>query len=477
MGSLMVLFITTTAPTAVLAQSGPPAQVTTPGTSPTASRAPAQPQASGGEPLEFPKITPGTPMSLRQALEAVDKRNLTLQSARVELEKADAMRMQAISSIIPFIQGNLSFVHNDHADTFDLGGMGIPGLPSLGETTVVPQEILKGTLTVGVPLIRPQSWAQIKAGKKGVALASLTVEQIRQQLLLRVAESYYYALMARQVIALHESTIKTFAEHLKVAKAKLSAGAGLRIDVIRAETDLDQAHQQLLTAHLAFDNARDVLRMLTDAEDLPMPTEAGKLAPPEGSDDDLIKKALNDRRDMITQKSVIDLEKTNLNASWMQLVPTLDSNFQGNYQFTDLGDMGSQDRSRWMIMLQLSIPIYNQFRYADLDYRRAVIRKAMIQEDEMALSASLEVRQQRRNYLTALASVEIAERQADMGHEALTLVQAAYQAGTGSSLEVTDAQRNALFADIALATKKLESQIALLSLLHAIGEDMSLLEK
>ncbi len=436
---------------------------------------PAEPTASDGDPMVFPEITPGTPLTLAQALEAVDGKNLTLQSARVELEKADALRMQAISGIIPFIQSNLNFIHNDHEDAFDIGGM--MGAPSIGETVVAPQHILKGSLVVGVPLIRPQSWAQIKVGKKGVDLASLTVEQIRQQLLLRVAEAYYYALMARQVIELHESTIRTFAEHLKVAKAKLSAGAGLRIDVIRAETDLDQAHQQLLSAHLAFDNARDVLRMLTDAEDLPMPTEAGDLAPPEGSDDALIKKAMNDRQDMKTQKSVIELEKTNLNASWMQFVPTLDATLQGSYLFSNVGDLGSQDKSRWMIMLQLSIPIYNQFRYADLDYRRAVIRKAMIQEDQTALSASMEVRQQRRNYLTALASVEIAKRQSEMGREALTLVQAAYQAGTGSSLEVTDAQRNALTADISFATKKLESQIALLTLLHAIGEDMSLLEK
>ena len=101
----------------------------------------------------------------------------------------------------------------------------------------------------------------------------------------------------------------------------------------------------------------------------------------------------------------------------------------------------------------------------------------MIEQEDAELNASMAVRQERRNYLTALASVEIAERQSAMGKEALALVEAAYEAGTGSSLEVTDARRTALSAVISLASKKLEAQIALLKLLFAIGEDMSALAK
>jgi outer membrane protein TolC len=124
-------------------------------------------------------------------------------------------------------------------------------------------------------------------------------------------------------------------------------------------------------------------------------------------------------------------------------------------------------------MLKLSIPIYNHFRYGDLDYKRAEIKKATLAQDDAALNASLNVRVARRNYLTALASVEIAERQSLMGKEGLQLVEAAYEAGTGSSLEVTDARRTQLSADVNLASKKLEAQVALLKLLAVIGEDMA----
>jgi len=126
-------------------------------------------------------------------------------------------------------------------------------------------------------------------------------------------------------------------------------------------------------------------------------------------------------------------------------------------------------------MLTLSVPIYNHFRYGDLDHRRASLHQAQIDEQDTQGQLALKVRKARRNYLTALSIGETAERQANLATEASTLVKESYNAGTGSSLEVTDARRNATAASVNLAAQKLKAQIALLSLLRAIGEDLATL--
>ena len=64
-----------------------------------------------------------------------------------------------------------------------------------------------------------------------------------------------------------------------------------------------------------------------------------------------------------------------------------------------------------------------------------------------------------------------------MAKEALTLVEASYNAGTGSSLDVTDARRTSSSAIVNLAAKRLQSQISLLKLLSAVGDDMMGLAK
>ena len=269
-----------------------------------------------------------------------------------------------------------------------------------------------------------------------------------------------------------ESQVKSAAHHLKVAKARFEAGTGLRIDVIRAETDLDKARQELLSSHLALDNARDALGMLTGVGGLPMPVRGVDLVAPRDEEQAMVKRALENREDIKAKQSMVELLEKQLDASWMQFLPKLDAAWQLNYQFTQPGDLGSQDRSRWAALLTLTVPIYNQFRYADLDHKRASLRQTMIQEQDLKQNTAMNVRLARRDYLTARLSEGIAERQTKLAAEALALAEAAYGAGTSSSLEVTDARRTASAADVNLASQRLRAQIAILKLLRAMGDSM-----
>jgi outer membrane protein TolC len=161
----------------------------------------------------------------------------------------------------------------------------------------------------------------------------------------------------------------------------------------------------------------------------------------------------------------------------MRFVPVISSAWSGSYQFTDPGDLGSDDRSRMIAMFSLTVPIYDHFRYGELHSRRALVKKSELEIDNAELGITMEVRKARRDYMAALASAEAARTQADLSKEALSLTEAAYNAGTGNSLDVTDARRTALQSDVNYATRRLEAQTALLRLIYSIGEDLSLLGK
>ncbi len=455
------------------AQSAPPPEVQPP-------RPEGDPPPVHGLDRELPTITPGEPMNLAQALGAAEKRNLTLAATRLELEKSQAQLASAWGLVLPGAQGKVQFMRRDHEDSVNFSeglpeSMQPPGGSS--EMVVMPQHDLKGTLEVGLTLINVESWYKISVAKSGVELARMTIRQVRQQVLLGVAQAYYVALMAQSLIQMSESQVHSTSHHLKVAQARFDAGTGLRIDVIRAQTDLEQAHQELLTAHLAFDNARDALAILTGRKGLPMPQDAPPIEIPQESDEVLARQAVRDRPDVKSKRMMEKLFAKQLDQSWMQFLPTLDAAWQLQYQFTKPGDIGSADRSRWTALVTLSVPIYNQFRYGDLDLKRASLRQAAIQRQDAEQNVSLEVRKARRDCLTAFLSVDSAAKQEQLAKEALVLVEAAYNAGTGSSLDVTDARRTAAAAEINLATKRLESQIALLSLLNSVGQDLLDLSK
>ncbi|MBW1810855.1 MAG: hypothetical protein JRJ87_21870 [Deltaproteobacteria bacterium] len=69
--------------------------------------------------------------------------------------------------------------------------------------------------------------------------------------------------------------------------------------------------------------------------------------------------------------------------------------------------------------------------------------------------------------------VGTSKTKAELASQALRLAESAYENGTGSSLDVTDARRTSRSAEINFSVRRFESQLALLTLLRSVGEDMS----
>ena len=429
------------------------------------------------------ELTPGPSVTLSEALDAASRRNLDLQAAEMEIEKAKAGLKKSWGMLLPYVQAKMDYTHMDHEDTVDLAssftpliqmmGIQLPEGTDLGDPLLTnPQEKLVGALQVQMPLINPEGWLTVRTAKQGVKVAENAIETARRQILLGTAQAYYMVITTRDLIDFYQTQIRTAAEQLRIANARFRAGRGMRIDVIRAETDLEQARQSLISAQLSFDNARDTLGILTGMEGLPMPSDAPALYAPSEPVDELTAKARAARTDIKTAEEKVELAERQKNAVWAQFVPSLGLGFQGSYQFTDLPDLGSDDKSRWALMLSLTVPIYNHFRYGDLDEKRAALKQAQLALRNTEDKSSLAVRTAQRNYAAALTTVATARKQEALAAEGLKLTEAAYVAGSGDSLSVTNARQTHAAAGFNRTTLELKAQLALLSLLDAVGENL-----
>ncbi|MBW2278841.1 MAG: TolC family protein [Deltaproteobacteria bacterium] len=415
-------------------------------------------------PEGLPTRTPGRAMSLTQALQMADERNLSLAATRTEIARADAELYMARAALFPNASGTLTLTHRDHEDAASIGGSRI---------VTRNQDDLAGALDVSMPLVNAQIWMGIRAGKAGEEIAELSVETARQALLASVATAYYQALTAKGLIDVQQGQIRSAARYLEVAKTRFRSGVGARLDVLRAKADVVRAVDQLRAAVVAFDNARDALGILTGAGGMPTPVESSEIGAPTAGEDELIERAATNREDLQLKRAMVELADRQVDVAWMQFLPSLNASWQLTHQFTSPSSFGDQDRTRWAAYLVLSVPIYNQTRYADLDIKRAARNKAQIEAEDAAQRTALEVRQARRDYLSAIDSVQTATQQAELARETLTLTEIEYIAGTGSSLAVTDARRASREAELNLAIRRFEAQTALLALLRAAGDDMS----
>jgi len=431
----------------------------------------AEKRLAVGDPInvDFPEVSPGEKLTLDQAISRADGRNLSLAAARIDIEYSRARLKRSWSTLLPTANGSLIVTYYDKTEKREFGGV---------EFETRPRENVQGGLQANLPLVSPQTWLGVRAEREGVAVAEQGFESARQQLLLATAESFYQALTARSLIRVQENLLRAALRHLEVARLRHINGVGSRLDVIRARSEVVRIRQELTTAHSSFDNARDVLGVLTGRGGLPIPEEGPPIAAPRGSDEQLERRGLDQRPDLkVREKNTRHQEKL-LQVNWMKFLPTLNLSWHLTHQFTDLpsypGSFGlpDPDRTRWYALLTLTVPLYDHTRYADLDSQRAMLSKAKIEADDAKQQAGLEIRTAKRDYLTSLSNLDTSLEQASLSREALLLAEKAYENGTGSSLDVTDASRTSRRDEMNLAIKRFEVQLAVLKLVSATGGDL-----
>ena len=431
----------------------------------------------------LPEPVPGDELAIADAIEMAAERNASLEVMKAEVERSRWQTATAWAIIMPMVEASASYVRADHEDVveFDMSSMlealGIP-VPegTTSEPTVIRRlDNLNGSLSVSMSLINVAGWYTIAAAQSGDKLARLTYEQVRDQIQSGVVQAFLAAMMTRSVIDLQRSQVVSAAHHLDFALKKFAAGSGLKIDVVRAEADLVKARQELLNANLAYESARDALGILTGAGGLPVPSGDPQFdlssSVPNGRDqiDEAVSRAVEIRNDIKLQQAGLDLAKKSYGASWGGYVPTLVGGWSGSYQFTEPASFGSVDRSRWNLFLNLSIPLFRFDRIGEIKQKKLAVKVAELKVDEARENAARDIREAERQYRTAVANHEISLKQVELAREAFQLVEAAYLAGAGSSLEVTDAMRNRLASEVGALTSELRVRVALVNLNVALG--------
>ena len=407
-------------------------------------------------------------ISLVEALELTDSRNLTLAVIRTELKAAEIKIKQAWAAMMPVAQGHIQYVRADHADTVSMGGLtGGPG----GSIEINPANTVTGGISVNLPLVNANLWKGLEMAKTGAELAALTVEEQRRTVLFGTAQAYYTALMSRSLVSLYKEQIRATVHHVTVAEKKLAAGSGLRIDVLRAGIELEKAEKALSNAKLTLATACDALGTLTGLDTLVLPKSEERLSFSATNENALTQKAEKSRVDLDLQRKNLKLAEQQIDAAWFKLLPSLSLAWQGTYKFTSPGDMGDTDRSRWNLMLNLTVPLFNCSDIVRISEGKVAQRKAALQLESLTQDIGQNVRQAYREYQTALTDVESAKRQFVLAEESLKLSEAAFAAGAGTSLEVTDASRTQIEAGVNVLTSELKSQLALLNLLQIIGAE------
>ena len=267
-----------------------------------------------------------------------------------------------------------------------------------------------------------------------------------QQLIERVVERYFGVLEAGDDFRFAETNREAIGQQLRQAQQRFEVGLIAVTDVEEAKSRFDLASAREIEAKNAFDNARETMRETIGEypEELAALGADIPLAVPDPADIDAWTDTALERNLPIRSASLaVAIAKEEIRIASAGAQPTVD--LVGRAAATDKNrkPTGGSEAVSASIGLRLNLPLYTGGRVsAETREARARHRESMHIQERARRDA---VRRTRQAYLgveSAIARVGALRQAVVSSQSALDAVDAGFQVGTRTSVDVLDAQRD-----------------------------------
>ncbi len=373
-------------------------------------------------------------------LDAADGHAIDLVEARALAAQAGSGVDEARARLLPALSAVGAYTRNEVEVVVE-----IPSGPA-GETqraTIAPYDQLSATFTLAVPLVDLSAWQALFAAERSADAAGARVAAGAIDVRAATIAAYYQLVAARAVDASARRAVATAEENLGVARARASSGVGSELDEARASADVERARQAVAEAELQVALAERSLFVLTglSPSDARVPLEdAGVEEPP------LERWLARSGHAPAVRAAALEREagERSRDGAWMALLPVLAGT--ASERLTNAAGFGPE--AQWALGATLTWT---------LDFARPAALSA--REDAVAVLAAREERSRReaetvvveawhrvRSLVARARAARAAELASERGAE---VARARYAAGTGTQLDVSQAERDLFGSEVA----------------------------
>lgn len=378
------------------------------------------------------------PLTRKEALDIAARHNSALTKARSDIAAAAGQSRQLRSAGMPRVRTDASFRANDRGSIESFGFGDSPAQNWSANAQIVQPLYEGGRITANRAqsrMVKDQAESVLGSTAANTALEVLT--------------AYDDALLAAEQITVQEASIALLGKELEDQKRRFEAGTAPRFNVLRAEVAVANAQPRLIRARNAYRISKNNLINLL-GYDLPaaMWNEiplvfADKLTaePLSLSVEDALTTARTKRPELRSLAVAADIQSEAVKVAKSGAKPAVHG-FVGygarNSSFTrDLSD----EKSGWFAGAQLTWDLWDgDLARGKVAEARAALEKAEETIRETDRSISLEVRTAWSNLEESREVLESQKKVLEQAEEALRLAKARTEAGSGTQLEVLDAQ-------------------------------------
>lgn len=406
----------------------------------------AAPQAAGAPPL-LSQTAPKS-ITLLEALTMAAQSSYALRVAAFELTVARSQVNQAEALKRGFLTLGASYTRvNDRTSAIVIPAGTLPP-PLDTQTITIPIPFTPNIYQVGVTYQVPlysggRNEAQIALAQANLKGAEAALERAKQQVVLDVKQAYYQVLLAQAGIDVAQRTTAAAEENLRVARARVAAGASPRFDEIQAEVNLANARQGLIRSRnglaLSLHGLNAVMAQSLDT--VWQPRETMSIIPVRSEVAGLIQRALENRPEMAELRARIVAAEAAIEIARSGTRPVVVA--QGGPTFgnsTGTGGTGS-GAFGWSVTLAATLTLFDGNLTAErVREAEARVQQLRATEAQLRQGVELDVRRALINHASAVEELVTADKTIEQAQEGFRIANVRFSAGVSTNLEVVQAQ-------------------------------------
>jgi outer membrane protein len=301
-------------------------------------------------------------------------------------------------------------------------------------------------LRLNQPLYRKDRWIALDQAKISVDQADATFAFERQSLMLRAASRYFDVLRAADTLTFAVAEQEAFGQQLEQSQQRFDVGLVAVTDVEEAKAGFDLARAQVILAENGLDNAREALREVTGEyhRDVTALGESMALEMPLPNDiDRWTETALQQNLLLVGQRYAAQSSRLQIQREEAGHLPTVDIVGTWERSFANGGFTGGSDVTSKTIGLEVIVPLYSGGSVVSRTRQsRHVYQQSLDNLERVRRAVQRQTREAFLGVRSGISRVQALEQAVRSNEAAVEAIEAGFQVGTRTTVDVLNAQRD-----------------------------------
>ncbi|MGA2029979.1 MAG: TolC family protein [Verrucomicrobiota bacterium] len=414
------------------------------------------------------------PLSLADCLNVALQQNATILKAQNDLEASHGVVVQTRAVALPQLTatGQYKYTDPDAIENFP----NAPASPNQNWNAGIQlvQSIYEGGKMV----------AAFRAADATEQQALAQFQTVVADTLLSTRIAYYDVLLAAQEITVHEASVNLLQRELEDQQHRLEAGTVPKFNVLRADVAVANERPNLIQARNNYRIAKNNLSNLLGYnlpreiwENVPLNlTDTLEAVPYDVNLPDAIQQALARRTELVALRKTVELQRLNIVDAKSGYKPVV-SLFAGydwyNAQFTPPIEL-DHDIHGWNAGAELNWDIFDgMLTHGKVIQAKALYEKSKNDLNDEARQIELDVRTAYSDLIEAREVLDSQQAVQAEAEEALREARSRAEAGTGTQLDVLDAETSLTQARTTQVQALHDYAVSRARIERATGDDMA----